>query len=66
MPVLLLAYRLLEPHRHAVYGKPALAAFVAGMLVLVALLDRYVDAPLRAWLSHPARRRLEVPIASRV
>ncbi|URV26978.1 acyltransferase family protein [Burkholderia gladioli] len=66
VPVLLLAYRLLEPHRHAVYGKPALAAFVAGMLVLVALLDRYVDAPLRAWLSRPARRRLEVPIASRV
>ncbi len=36
------------------------------MLVLVALLDRYVDAPLRAWLSRPARRPLEVPIASRV
>lgn len=66
VPVLLLAYRLLEPHRHAVYGKPALAAFVAGMLVLVALLDRYVDAPLRARLSRPARRPLEVPIASRV
>ncbi len=64
-PVLLLIYRLTENHEH-VYGGRALAAFVVAMLLFVALLDRYVDTPLRAWLSRVGRRELDVPVQSRV
>lgn len=64
-PVLLLAYRLMEAHK-PVYGKGALAAFVVAMLLLAAMLDRHVDAPMRAWLTRRTRRELAVPVHSRV
>ncbi|GLZ20412.1 hypothetical protein Bpla01_39410 [Burkholderia plantarii] len=65
VPMLLALARLPATHGHQ-YGKGALAVFVIAMLALVALLDRYVDTPVRARLSRRTPRPADLPIRSRV